>query len=156
MNLLNDCIKERFLDKTPCELNAVKDAVRTLKGEIDKLMGDVVRLRHENDIWRERADTWQEKEQLARDALAVACLEVELIIKKYVTHSDAKGCPICFFTEPARDCDNDCPVCLANYFLDRAKEDREAVENNRIVREEQEGRKEMDEQDSKRAEKEAL
>ncbi len=92
---------------------------------------------------------WKEKEQLARDALAIACIEIE-------SYSKLK-CPTGFLTENIPDdCDNDCPVCLGNYFLGRAKTDRETEENNRIVRDEQEGREKMDRADIKRAIKEAL
>jgi hypothetical protein len=90
--------------------------------------------------------TWEDKERLAREALAIACQEFEYKLK----NGCDGACVICYFTEPVRDCDNDCPVCLAEYFLGRAKVDREAVENNRVVREEQEGRKAMDGEDQRR------
>ncbi len=91
--------------------------------------------------------TWEEKERLARDALAVACVEIERILLKY---TGGEGCPICYFTEPINDCNDDCPVCLAQYFLGRVKAEREAEENNRIVRDEQDGRKAMDAEDQKK------
>ena len=162
MDLLNKFIMDNFGGKTPCELNCVDTMLKGIKatledfsGTIDPLKGDVVNLRHENDGLREKVDTWQDKEQLARDALAVACEEMAHMIQKRHKEPD---CSLSVFehVSSTEKCDYDCPVCLVEYFIKRAKADREAVENNRMVKDEIEGRKAMDGEDQKKAMKEAL
>ena len=131
MDTLNDFIKETFGGKSICEL-----------AQIEQKLTDVKELL----IWIDKCSVLEgkllrkdEEIVLLRDALAVACLEIEYILKPSPKHITRQGCPICYFTEPVNDCDNDCPVCLANYFLSRAKAEREATENNKAVKIEQGG-----------------
>jgi regulator of replication initiation timing len=87
------------LDKTPKELLEVRKVIRQLKAQYEKLI--------------------EENDQLHR-ALAVACEEIEHMLKKR-PHNDG-GCVICYFKEPMKDCDEDCGECLKKYFMERAKE----------------------------------
>ena len=160
MDLLNKFIMDNFSGKTPCELNDVDTMLKGIKAtledyhaQVDLLKKDVVDLGKENEALKLGRDAWYELAGAYQGALAIVCEEVETIIKDKLN----EYCPHEWFTgDMPDDCDNDCPACLANYFLGRAKADREATENNRIVRDEIEGRKAMDGEDQRKAMKEAL
>lgn len=113
------------LDKTPKELLEVRKVIRQLKAQYEKLI--------------------EENNQL-HYALFAACEEIEHILKK--TQNDS--CVICYFTEQPKDCDNDCGECLRKYFMKRGQDNIDAVENNQVVHDEIEGRKEMDAQDQEK------
>jgi predicted DNA-binding protein len=67
--------------------------------------------------------------KLLREALEVACEEIE-------DYSQAK-CPTGFITwEIPADCDNDCGVCLKNYFMQKAQERIDMRRNNEEVKNE--------------------
>jgi hypothetical protein len=116
----------------------------TLSREYNKLLGQIKREIAEKDERIRRllsaCQTWEEKEQLAREALEVACGEIEALI--------GHDCPLSEITDNVpEDCDNDHGVCLQNYFMQKAQERIDARKNNEQVREEIEGRKKMDGQD---------
>lgn len=138
MDTLNKFILETFGGQTPQELNGIssvlkdaRGALESLSDQIDLLKGDIVRLRKENEVLRSGRDWQRDKAKLNEEALAIACQELATIVEDKITKG---SCPICHFTDQPRDCEEDCPVCLANYLLGRAKDDREAVENNKEVR----------------------
>jgi hypothetical protein len=112
------------------ELESCKKLIAEIKQEIAEKDERIRRL-------LSSVQTWEEKAHLAGDALAIACVEMAHMIQKRHKEPD---CSLSVFEHitSANKCDYDCPVCLADYFLDRAKADREAEENNKAVRDEQE------------------
>ncbi len=91
---------------------------------------------------------------LLREALEVACEETEVLARK-----NCGDAPCCYFDYPMFCLDNhcnDCGVCLQNYFIQKAQENLDREKNNQQVREEIEGRKEMDGLDAEIASQEQM
>lgn len=87
--------------------------------ELDEaIMQRMERDRKEIDRLLRALQAKDEKIALYEGALEVACEETENLLKD----RGVKACVICWFTEPARDCDEDCGECLKKYFMERAKE----------------------------------
>ncbi len=123
MDLLNDFIKQNFGGKSICELAQIEQKLQDVKELlkwIDKcsvLEGKLLQKDKENALLKEAFD--------------IACEEIEPLLNSY------KACVICYFTEPVRDCDNDCGVCLREYFMKRAQDNIDMEENNKVVREDE-------------------
>jgi hypothetical protein len=122
MDLLNDFIKQNFSGKSICELAQIEQKLQDTKELlkwIDKcsvLEGKLLQKDKEN--------------ALLKEALEVACEEIE----HHLAEEFHKNCVICYFTEPAMDCDDDCGVCLKNYFIGKAQERIDTRKNNEEVR----------------------
>lgn len=125
-------------------LKDLQDSLET----VSKLDRDIDRLLKAVEVYKRDA-------ALKERALELACEEIEDIL-------NGEGfyliCPLDHIDEDAvaDNCNNDCDSCLTQYYLKQAQDYFDAVENNKIVREEMEGRKRMDAEDIKQAKKEAL
>jgi hypothetical protein len=124
MDLLNDFIKQNFSGKSICELAQIEQKLQDTKELlkwIDKcsvLEGKLLQKDKEN--------------ALLKEALMVACEEAEYYISAERTFS--YPCEAFGFTNKQYDCDNDCGVCLREYFMKRAQDNIDMEENNKEVK----------------------
>ena len=164
MDLFNDFIKETFGGKRST-LDQLNDEIKTIDGltkTIERINKKLTRRFNMESIalrkWIDKCAALEDKIKLYDQALMVACEEVEPL-----TIDDKVTCPLDYFTTPPSDCDEDCGSCLKAYFLKRGQDNidmeqfcKGEIDKANAVKDEIEGRKRMDEQDSKKAMKEAL
>ena len=121
MDLLNDFIKQNFGGKSICELAQIEQKLQDTK--------ELLKWIDKCSVLEGRLLKKDKEIALLKEALSVACEETENLLKD----RGVKACVICWFTEPARDCDEDCGECLKAYFLKRAQDNIDMEENNKEV-----------------------
>ena len=148
-----DCIDN--LGKQPADvpikhLIEMQKTVAEIRKTVDSLLTSCQAWEQKARLNERAFQAWEQKARLYERALEVACEDFE-------AHYDMTAddtCPMRFLDEEtAAHCqdDNNCDTCLKQQFLKRAQSDIDCVENNKIVREEMEGRKRMDAEDTKQA-----
>ena len=131
-DLLNDFILETFggkkstLDQLNDEIKTIDNLTKTVerinKGLTEHFDMEGKTLRK----WIDKCAALEDKVKLYDQALMVACEETENLLKD----RGVKACVICWFTEPTRDCDEDCGSCLKAYFLKRGQDNIDMENNN--------------------------